>query len=95
MVISVSYTHLDVYKRQATVLWSLTYTTSRYRTRFSLMMEVDAIAKIDLSVDLNYMQPAGFKMLSGIDDDDWQTLVKYAQPVDVYKRQVLCSMLFY
>ena len=44
---SVSYTHLDVYKRQAltTVMWSLTYTTSRYRTRFSLMMEVDGIAE--------------------------------------------------
>ena len=28
-----------------TVLWSLTYTTSRYRTRFSLMMEVDGIAE--------------------------------------------------
>ena len=39
----VSYTHLDVYKRQ--VLWSLTYTISRYRTRFSLMMEVDGTAE--------------------------------------------------
>ena len=28
-----------------TVLWSLTYTTSRYRTRFSLMMEVNGIAE--------------------------------------------------
>ena len=28
-----------------TVPWSLTYTTSRYRTRFSLMMEVDGTAK--------------------------------------------------
>ena len=28
-----------------TVLWSLTYTTSRYRTQFSLMMEVDGIAE--------------------------------------------------
>ena len=28
-----------------TVLWSLTYTTSRYRTRFSLMMEVDGTAE--------------------------------------------------
>ena len=29
-----------------TVLLSLTYTTSRYRTRFSLMMEVDGIAEM-------------------------------------------------
>ena len=29
-----------------TVLWSLTYTTSRYRTRFSPMMEVDGIAEM-------------------------------------------------
>ena len=28
-----------------TVLWSLTYTTSRYRTRFSLMLEVDGTAE--------------------------------------------------
>ena len=27
-----------------TVLWSLTYTTSRYRTRFSLMIAVDDTA---------------------------------------------------
>ena len=28
-----------------TVLWSLTYTTSRFRTRFSLMVAVDGIAE--------------------------------------------------
>ena len=28
-----------------TVLWSLTYTTIRYRTRFSLMMAVDGTAE--------------------------------------------------
>ena len=28
-----------------TVLWSLSYTTSRFRTRFSLMMEIDGTAE--------------------------------------------------
>ena len=40
-----------------TVLWSLTYTTSRYRTRFSLMMAVDGTAeRLVLQKTLDYGQ---------------------------------------
>ena len=40
-----------------TVLWSLTYTTSRYRTRFSLMMEVDGIAEMSGFVENIGLRP--------------------------------------
>ena len=42
-----------------TVLWSLTYTTTRYRTRFSLMLAVDGTAKrLVLHKKLDYGQTA-------------------------------------
>ena len=59
-----------------TVLWSLTYTTSRYRIRFSLMMEGDGIA-----------ETSGFEMCIR---DRWR-LLKSVNPVLVQMRQNFLS----
>ena len=40
-----NYVFLLIASALTTVLWSLTYTTTRYRTRFSLMVAVDATAE--------------------------------------------------
>ena len=40
-----NYFFLLIASALTTVLWSLTYTTSRFRTRFSLMMAVDGTAE--------------------------------------------------
>ena len=40
-----NYVFLLIASVLTTVLWSLTYTTSRFRTRFSQMMEVDGTAE--------------------------------------------------
>ena len=40
-----NYVFLLIASALTTVLWSLTYTTSRFRTLFSLMMSVDALPK--------------------------------------------------
>ena len=79
--VAVSYTHLDVYKRQLAALQ--TSTTALESSALTMIMSTLLVVKFSISVSCWSMLPAAFARMSSMS-------VSYTH-LDVYKRQVISS----